>query len=106
MSPEALRALGPVLAHATDLIEKAVEPLNVYCAKFAEEARSVHFHLFPRTEWISREYQKTFGTIEIIHGPLLLDWARDFFHEGDCSSIPRPHVEEVVGLMHCITNAS
>jgi diadenosine tetraphosphate (Ap4A) HIT family hydrolase len=106
MSPGALHALGPVLAHATRLIEKAVQPLNVYCAKFGEEDRSVHFHLFPRTEWISREYRKIFGPRKIVHGPLLLDWARDTFREAECGDIPSPSIEEVVESMRAIANAT
>ena len=106
MAPEALHALGPILAHATHLIEKAVKPLNVYCAKFAEEDPSVHFHLFPRTEWISREYRKSFGPGEIVHGPLLLEWARDTFRESECDDIPPPSVEEVVDSMRVMANTA
>lgn len=106
MSAEALQALGPALARATDMIEKAVNPLNVYCAKFGEEDRSVHFHLFPRTEWISRKYRDIFGPGEIIHGPHLLDWARDTFREKQCDDIPPPSVQEVVDFMRAIANAA
>ena len=42
----ALASLGPTLAAATRAIEVVVRPERVYCALFAEETRSIHFHLF------------------------------------------------------------
>ena len=43
----ALASLGPTLAAASRAIEVVVRPERVYCALFAEETRSIHFHLFP-----------------------------------------------------------
>jgi diadenosine tetraphosphate (Ap4A) HIT family hydrolase len=52
----ALASLGPMLAAATRAIEVVIRPERVYCALFAEETRSVHFHLFPRTAWLLSQY--------------------------------------------------
>jgi len=49
---DALASLGPTLAAVTRAIEVVVRPERVYCTLFAEETRSVHFHLFPRSVWL------------------------------------------------------
>src|SRR5947199_3655651 len=49
LSPDAQAALGATLVAATRAIEAVAHPQRVYCALFAEETRSVHFHLFPRS---------------------------------------------------------
>jgi diadenosine tetraphosphate (Ap4A) HIT family hydrolase len=76
----ALVSLGPTLAAATRAIEVVVRPERVYCALFAEETRSIHFHLFPRTSWLLSQYAAVHPTDREISGPLLLDWARRTFH--------------------------
>jgi diadenosine tetraphosphate (Ap4A) HIT family hydrolase len=52
LSSSAQALLGPTLAASTRAIETVVQPERVYCLLFAEETRSVHFHLFPRTKWL------------------------------------------------------
>ena len=52
LSADAQNALGVTLAAATCALESVVRPERVYCLLFAEETRSVHFHLFPRTDWL------------------------------------------------------
>jgi diadenosine tetraphosphate (Ap4A) HIT family hydrolase len=81
MSPAALASLGPTLAMVTAAIEAVVQPMRVYCALFSEEARAVHFHLFPRTEWLTSKYFATHPDQMEISGPQLMDWARRTFHE-------------------------
>jgi diadenosine tetraphosphate (Ap4A) HIT family hydrolase len=76
----ALASLGPTLAAATRAIEGVVRPERVYCALFAEETRSIHFHLFPRTAWLLSQYAAVHPTDREISGPRLLDWARRTFH--------------------------
>jgi diadenosine tetraphosphate (Ap4A) HIT family hydrolase len=56
MNPAALAALGPTLALVTAAIEAVLEPQRVYCSLFSEQTRAVHFHLFPRTEWLTAKY--------------------------------------------------
>jgi diadenosine tetraphosphate (Ap4A) HIT family hydrolase len=77
---DALASLGPTLAAATRAIEVVVRPERVYCALFAEETRSIHFHLFPRTSWLLSQYAAVHPADREISGPRLLDWARHTFH--------------------------
>ena len=73
-------SLGPTLAAATRAIEVVIRPERVYCALFAEETRSIHFHLFPRTAWLLSQYGTVHPADREISGPRLLDWARRTFH--------------------------
>jgi diadenosine tetraphosphate (Ap4A) HIT family hydrolase len=81
LSPAAQSALGATLAAATSAIETVVRPQRVYCALFAEETASVHFHLFPRTDWLLSSYSHAHPEDTDISGPRLLDWARSTFHD-------------------------
>lgn len=79
-----LQYLGTSLACAIQLIKTIVRPIKIYCAQFGEEDANLHFHVFPRTSGITRQYLKTYpGQHQNIHGPILLDWARRVFR---CSS--------------------
>ena len=77
---DALAYLGPTLAAATRAIEVVIRPERVYCALFAEETHSIHFHLFPRTAWLLSEYAAVYPADCEVSGPRLLDWARRTFH--------------------------
>ena len=79
LSPDAQSALGATLVAATRAIEAVVNPQRVYCALFAEEMRSVHFHLFPRSEWLLLSYSRAHPEDTEISGPRLMDWARRTF---------------------------
>ena len=79
LSPDAQAALGATLVAATRTIEAVVHPQRVYCALFAEETRSVHFHLFPRSEWLLSAYSCAHPEDTEISGPRLMDWARRTF---------------------------
>ena len=69
--------LGSSLAIATKVILNIIKPLKVYCAQFGEEGAELHFHIFPRTSKITYEFLSAFpDQKELIHGPVLLDWAR------------------------------
>jgi diadenosine tetraphosphate (Ap4A) HIT family hydrolase len=81
MKPAALAALGPTLAMTTATIEAVVRPQRVYCALFSEETRAVHFHLFPRTEWLTSKYFAAHPHETDISGPRLMDWARRTFQK-------------------------
>jgi diadenosine tetraphosphate (Ap4A) HIT family hydrolase len=80
LSPNVQASLGPTLAAATRAIEVVIRPERVYCALFAEETRSIHFHLFPRTAWLLSQYAAVHPAHREISGPRLLDWARRTFH--------------------------
>jgi diadenosine tetraphosphate (Ap4A) HIT family hydrolase len=77
---EALDSLGATLAAATRAIEKVIHPERVYCALFAEEKHSVHFHLFPRSRWVLSRYAAAHQVERDVSGPQLFDWARRTFH--------------------------
>ena len=79
LSSDARASLGSTLAAATHAIEIVVRPERVYCLLFAEETRSVHFHLFPRTDWLLSQYGRAHPGDEQVSGPRLLDWARQTF---------------------------
>ena len=76
LSLDAQEALGVTLAAATRAIEGVVHPRRVYCALFAEETGSVHFHLFPRTDSLLTLYFRAHPKDTEGSGPRLLDWAR------------------------------
>ena len=79
LSPDAQAALGVTLAAATRAIERVVHPRRVYCALFAEETGSVHFHLFPRTDSLLSWYFRSHSKDGEVSGPRLLDWVRSTF---------------------------
>src|SRR5437899_4665232 len=79
LSPDAQAAPGATLVAATRAVEAVVHPQRVYCALFAEETRSVHFHLFPRSEWLLSAYSRAHPEDTEISGPRLMDWARRTF---------------------------
>ncbi|MBO0694872.1 MAG: hypothetical protein J2P56_02110 [Verrucomicrobia bacterium] len=81
MNPSVLAALGPTLAMTTAAIETVVQPQRVYCALFSEKTRVVHFHLFPRTEWLTKKYFTAHPHDTEISGPRLIDWARRTFQK-------------------------
>src|SRR5690349_715437 len=81
LSPDAQSALGATLVAATRAIEAVVNPRRVYCALFAEETRSVHFHLFPRSDWLLSSYSSAHPEDAEISGPRLMDWARRTFQK-------------------------
>jgi diadenosine tetraphosphate (Ap4A) HIT family hydrolase len=81
LSPDAQDALGVTLATTTRAIESIIRPRRVYCALFAEETGSVHFHLFPRTDSLFSSYFRAHPEDTVVSGPRLLDWARSTFSE-------------------------
>jgi diadenosine tetraphosphate (Ap4A) HIT family hydrolase len=81
LNPAALASLGPMLAATTAAIEAVVQPERVYCALFSEQTRAVHFHVFPRTEWLTAKYFAAHPHETEISGPRLMDWARRMFQK-------------------------
>src|SRR6266542_2978232 len=81
LCPDAQSALGVTLAAATRAIESVVRSRRVYCSLFAEETGSVHFHLFPRTDWLLSSYSRAHPKDTDVSGPRLLDWARSTFRD-------------------------
>lgn len=93
---ETARALGEMLAHAVSAIEQAVGAERVYVLSFCEIDRRLHFHLFPRTAWLLKEYFKAnFNANEPIDGPMLFAWARGAFGPGSHMPKGTPDMETV-----------
>jgi diadenosine tetraphosphate (Ap4A) HIT family hydrolase len=95
MNSAALASLGPTLAVVTAAIEAVVGPQRVYCALFSEETSAVHFHLFPRTEWLTAKYFVAHAHDTEISGPRLMDWARRKFQK-PISEMDRDGVSEKI----------
>lgn len=72
----ALHQLGPMMALSYACIEQLINPEIIYCARFGEKVRAIHFHLFPRSTSIGTAYRKAHNLNEHadISGPQLLDW--------------------------------
>ncbi len=100
LAPEKARALGEMLARAAAAIEQAIKPERVYVLSFCEIDHRLHFHLFPRTAWLLKEYFKAnFNANEPIDGPMLFAWARSAFGPGSHVSQGTPDMESVCGIM-------
>lgn len=76
MTKQAIRQLGPLMALSYACIEKVVNPEIIYCARFGEKVRAIHFHLFPRSRYMGDVFKKAHDLTEQadISGPQLLDW--------------------------------
>jgi diadenosine tetraphosphate (Ap4A) HIT family hydrolase len=82
LSAGAILALGPLLQCVVRSIQVVLRPVRVYVAQFGEEDGDLHFHVFPRTEALTREYLANFPEQSaLIHGPMLLDWARERYRD-------------------------
>jgi diadenosine tetraphosphate (Ap4A) HIT family hydrolase len=95
MNPAALAALRSTLAMTTAAIEEIVRPQRVYCALFSEKTGVVHFHLFPRTKWLTSKYFVAHPQETKISDPQLMDWARRVFQK-PISGIDRDETWEKV----------
>jgi diadenosine tetraphosphate (Ap4A) HIT family hydrolase len=96
LAPEKARALGEMLAKAARAIEQAVGAERIYVLFFCEIDPRLHFHLFPRTAWLLKEYFKANDCAGApVNGPMLFEWARNSFGPG--SRVPQgtPGIEAV-----------
>jgi diadenosine tetraphosphate (Ap4A) HIT family hydrolase len=94
LTKEEQAALGGALAKAIEAVQKAVQPVRIYCAQFGEKGGPLHFHVFPRTEEVTREYLRENPLRGgMIDGPDLLNWARRKYgcynNQGDSESLIR-----------------
>ena len=82
LSTDALAALGPTLARAVAAVQEIIQPIRIYCAQFGEGDHRLHFHVFPRTKEITEVFLRENPDQRMpIHGPLLLDWAREHYRD-------------------------
>ena len=64
-------------------IELTVRPERIYILSFCEVDSQLHFHLFPRTGWLLREYRRANGGEgEAVDGPALFQWAKRSYLPG------------------------
>ena len=91
----AAESLGPTLARITEAIEDVLSPEVVYCARFGEETRQLHFHLFPRSARLAEEYRSAQRHSGPLNGPLVLSWARDRYALANSTEVERQEVERV-----------
>ena len=99
----ALQSLGSRLALLVGAIEAVVRPELVYCARFGEEVKALHFHLFPRTASMATEFLADIGKEAKLNGPLLLNWARERHAWVIATAAERARVTEVAhAIRECI----
>lgn len=100
LPPETAKLLGEMLARTANAIEQAVKPERVYVLSFCEIDPRLHFHLFPRTAWLLKEYFKAnFNANEPIDGPMLFAWARNAFGPGSRMPKGTPDSETACGTL-------
>lgn len=88
------KLLGEMLARAAQAIEQAVKPERVYALSFCEIDPRLHFHLFPRTTWLLKEYFKANDNAnDPVNGPMLFEWARNAFGPGSRMPKGTPDME-------------
>jgi diadenosine tetraphosphate (Ap4A) HIT family hydrolase len=78
----AVSEMGNVLVLATSAVEAVVKPIITYCAKFGESGSDVHFHVLPRTTWLTTAFWRAFPDHPGVSGPVLLDWVNSAFVRG------------------------
>jgi diadenosine tetraphosphate (Ap4A) HIT family hydrolase len=99
LSEEALICLGTTLGMAVKAVEIFIKPINVYYSKFGELGCPLHFHIFPRTQWITELYRERFNNKGLISGPILLDWAIDQFTKEKTIVDKEQEIQEVLAKM-------
>lgn len=76
LSDAEIRRFGVITQAITGLVNEIPDVGKVYIASFCEESSHIHFHIFPRYNWIvsqGHEYIVTEGRLD---GAKLLSWAR------------------------------
>lgn len=88
LPPETAKLLGEMLVRAASAIDQAIKPERVYILSFCEVEPRLHFHLFPRSAWLLKEYFKANDCAnDPVNGPMLFEWARNAFGPG--SRLPK-----------------
>ena len=96
LGAEAVNLLGLTLARAVSAVRQVNEPVKIYCAQFGEEGNQLHFHVFPPTTGITEEYlREKPEERDLIHGPVLFDWARTRYKGVQLSRQANDQVERI-----------
>lgn len=100
LPPETALRLGEMLAKAARAIEQAVGAERVYVLSFCEVDPRLHFHLFPRSAWLLKEYFKANDCAnDPVNGPMLFEWARSAFGPGSRMPTGTPGIEAVCAAL-------
>jgi diadenosine tetraphosphate (Ap4A) HIT family hydrolase len=83
LSEAAQASLGVVLALCVEAVTALLHPDQVYTARFSEESRGVHFHVFPRTAEVTAAFRGAHPHDSGIDGPKLLSWVRSSYRVED-----------------------
>ncbi len=103
LKPDDAIRLGELLSSSVSAIENIVEADRVYCLSFCELDRHLHFHLFPRSPTLLRDYHKATNTSdEPINGPMLFEWAREFYPAGTQMPKEYPTLENVCAQLRSL----
>lgn len=68
--------LGELMAKIEKELCRILEPENIYFAKFGEECKKIHFHIFPRTKELTTKYLEQHPNVKNLNGPQIFAWAR------------------------------
>ena len=97
LTPQESSALGAMISRAVRAIDLIVAPERVYILSFCEVDSQLHFHLFPRTGWLLREYWRAHGGDgEAVDGPALFQWAKRTFLPGAVLPTEEPTAEALL----------
>lgn len=74
--------LGQILARVEAAVLHVTDAERVYILRFSEGLASVHFHIFPRSREIAKDWiaAQPEAAADGINGPLLFAWARIRHH--------------------------
>lgn len=93
--------LGLLLTQVAFVVEEIIQPTRLYCAQFGEETLQLHFHIFPRTQAVAQVYLREYPEQrDLIHGPVLLDWARTRYKERHLSEQEWEQIERIRTRLH------
>jgi diadenosine tetraphosphate (Ap4A) HIT family hydrolase len=93
--------LGRTLRLAVRAVETVMRPIKVYTAQFGEAGGGLHFHVFPRTEALTRRFLHEFPEEEApLSGPVLLDWARGRYGKESASDECSKAAQEIKNALN------
>ena len=97
LTPQESSTLGTTISRAVLSIEMTVNHERNYILSFCEVDSQLHFHLFPRTGWLLREYWRAHGGEgEAVDGPALFQWAKRTFLPGAVLPTEEPTAEALL----------
>jgi hypothetical protein len=106
-APSFVTELGNMLIRLEDAIITATGAPRVYVLRFSEAQSSVHFHLFPRTDDIAREYARAMNRgLDNLIGPELFEWVRQRTHVDDASGMSKTTIDTAEAIRRILEQAA